>query len=145
MTEVSEPSSSGEIARVVLLFFGTAGPQGSDGARAQRSPWRGGTTGRGAVSETESSTPLAVPRFERSLLLSNSAEHGEDWGHALCLVGRLTRQKLSHASRGLRPEGDGIARADGSGRRSARQRRERGASGQSNTKNNRSRGLVEWA
>jgi len=51
-----------------------------------------------------------------------------------------------YASRGLRPEEDAAARADGSGRRSARQRREReGASGQSNTKNNRSRGLVEWA
>jgi hypothetical protein len=93
MTEVSGPSSSGEIARVVLLFFGTAGPQGSEGARAQRSPWRDGTTGRGAVSETEPSTPLAGLRKKRrvskgALRFWNSAEHGEDWGHALCLVGR---------------------------------------------------------
>jgi len=33
MTEVSGPSSSGEIVKIALLFLGTAGPQGSEGAR----------------------------------------------------------------------------------------------------------------
>lgn len=79
MTEVSMSSSSGEIARVAQGRV-RKGPKERE---TQRSPWRGDITGRGAVPGTESSTPLGVPRSERS-----AGEHREDWGHALCFVGR---------------------------------------------------------
>jgi len=53
----------------------SAGPEGLEGARSERSPWRDGTTGDRVVPGTEPSTPLEVPRFERS-----AEEHPEDWG-----------------------------------------------------------------
>jgi len=65
MTEGVGAELVGGDREVALLFFGTAGPQGADGARAQRSPWRDGTTGRGAVSETELSTPLIRCRVSK--------------------------------------------------------------------------------
>jgi len=79
MTRVSVPSSSGETVRVVRERV----REDPKEREHQRSPWRGGTTGRGAVSETEPFTPLGMPRFERS-----AGQHRGDWRHALCLVGR---------------------------------------------------------
>jgi len=61
-----------------------AGPQGSEGARVTAIALAGrhhrsrGGFGNGAVHAAHQ-----VPRFER-----RAEEHGEDWGHALCLVGR---------------------------------------------------------
>jgi len=103
MTEVSGPGSSGEIAKIALLFLGTAGPQGSEGARGPAIALAGrhhrsrGGFGNGAVHAAHQ-----VPRFERS-----AEEHGEDWGHALCFVGRLTRQKLSTPRADRVPKGTG--------------------------------------
>lgn len=142
MTEVSGPSSSGEIARVVQ------GRIRKDPTERGRSDRLGGTAPpvEGRFRKRSRSRRSKCRVSKGACFFRTTEERIEDWGHALCLVGRLTRQKLSHASGGLRPERDGTARANGSGRRSGRQRREReGAPGQSNTKNNRSRGLVEWA
>ena len=77
------------------------GPQGSRGARAQRSPWRGGTTGRGAVSETEPFTPLGMPRFRK-----DRGATSRGLGARVVPRGSVTRQKLSHASGGPRLERD---------------------------------------
>lgn len=79
MTKVSATSSSGETVRVARERV----REGSKEREHERSPWRGEATGRGAVPGTEPFTPLGMPRFERS-----AEQHREDWGHALCLVGR---------------------------------------------------------
>jgi len=78
MTKVSVPSSSGETVR----------SRESGSARIRRSANTAvALAGRyhrsRAVPGTEPFTPLAVPRFERS-----AEPHQEDWGHAVCLVGR---------------------------------------------------------
>jgi len=89
MTEVSGPSSSGEIARVV---------QG----RVRKDPKEHGRSdrlGRTAPPVEGRFRKRSRPHRSRCRVSKGARrKHGEDWGHALCLVGRLTRQKLSNAS-----------------------------------------------
>jgi len=72
MTEVSGPGSSGEIAKIALLFLGTAGPQGSEGARGTAIALAGrhhrsrGGFGNGAVHAARGAA------FRRSLLLNSA-------------------------------------------------------------------------
>jgi hypothetical protein len=79
MTEVSVPSSSGEIVRVAQGRV----RKGTKERETQRSPWRGVTTGRGAVPGTELSTLLGcrVPKGARRNITRIGGTH-------LCLVGR---------------------------------------------------------
>lgn len=77
MTEVSVSSSSGEIARVAQGRV----RKGTKERETQRSPWRGGITGRGAVPGTESSTPLGcrVPKGARENTARIGGTHCASW------------------------------------------------------------------
>ena len=60
----------------------SADPSGSEGARSERSPWRGGFTGEWAVSGTKPFTPLDAPCSERS-----AEERKRGTGGAHCASG----------------------------------------------------------
>lgn len=110
----------------------SADPQGSEGARAQRSPRHGSATGGGWFRERSRSC-----RSRCRVSKGARGKHGEDCGHALVPRGLVTRQKLLLASRvarsrkgpGARERSDRVADPS-----EIREGEREDASGQSETK-----------